>query len=71
MTKAVEGFNLFFIIEMITNIVMHTNSYAWEHYSLGPIRVKETKTIAKLQIYVEREQYEDRRNFIFLIQISL
>lgn len=54
MTKAVEGFNLFFIIEMITNIVMHTNSYAWEHYSLGPIRVKETKTIAKLQIYVER-----------------
>ena len=33
---------------------MHTNSYAWEHYFLGPIRVKETKTIAKLQIYVER-----------------
>lgn len=71
MTKAVEGFNLFFIIEMITNIVMHTNSYAWEHYSLGPIRVKETKTIAKLQIYVERAMQRPKEFHIFDSDIPL
>ena len=39
MIKAVEFFNLFFTNEMITNIVTHTNTYAWEHIYLGPIRV--------------------------------
>ena len=35
MKKAVEFFNLFFTIEMINNIVAHTNSYAWEHIFSG------------------------------------
>ena len=35
MIKAVEFFNLFFTNEMITNIVTHTNTYAWEHIYSG------------------------------------
>ena len=31
MTTAVEFFNLFFTVELINNIVTHTNSYAYEH----------------------------------------
>lgn len=30
-TRAVEFFNLFFTVELINNIVSHTNSYAYEH----------------------------------------
>lgn len=35
MIKAVEFFNLFFTNKMITNIVTHTNTYAWEHIYSG------------------------------------
>ena len=31
MTTAVEFFNLFFTVELINDIVTHTNSYAYEH----------------------------------------
>lgn len=50
---------------------MHTNSYAWEHYFLGPIRVKETKTIAKLQIYVEQAIQRLKEFHIFDSNIHL
>lgn len=31
MTQAVEFFNLFFNVQLIDDIVTHTNSYAYEH----------------------------------------
>ena len=38
MKRAVEFFHIFFTVEMITNIVNHTNSYACEHIMEGTHR---------------------------------
>jgi len=35
MTKAVEFFNLFFTVELVNNIVNHTNSFAYEQAMAG------------------------------------
>ena len=35
MTQAVEFFNLFFTVQLIEDIVTHTNNYAYEHIMAG------------------------------------